>query len=407
MKTDTLYIFLGGFFNPKLLNTIKEDTRGEIGFSNHNFEMSIIKGLCENDINLKVVSVPRVYSFPQHNKRLFISEYNWTVGNKTDAYSVGFCNLWGLNKCTIPHNAEKALKQIIRHSSQESIRIIVDTPYVAYLQAVIRLKKKYKNRIKSCLIVPDIPQFITMLGGYTGIKRYLVSILDKKSTSLCKEVDAFVLLTEQMKDLLPVGDKPHIVMEGLIANNKATIQYSTGNTKSILYTGTLAAMYGIVDLLKAFEQIEDANTELWICGSGDAEEKIREAAQKDPRIKFFGLVDSDEALKLQQKASILVNPRTDEGEYTKYSFPSKTLEYLLAAKPVVMRRLPGIPHEYDEYLFYTDDNTIESLAATLKHVLAMSAADRQTAGEKGRDFVLKEKNAKRQTERIINFCNLI
>lgn len=69
--------------------------------------------------------------------------------------------------------------------------------------------------------------------------------------------------------------------------------------------------------------VKDRDVELWICGSGDSKEAINEATRIDSRIKFFGLVDSETALEMQHKATILVNPRTSEGEYTKYSFPSK------------------------------------------------------------------------------------
>ena len=86
-----------------------------------------------------------------------------------------------------------------------------------------------------------------------------------------------------------------------------------------------------MNLVQAFENVKGNNIELWICGSGDSEAAIREAASRDSRIKFFGLVDSQTALKMQRQATILVNPRTSEGEYTKYSFPSKTIPQGLSA----------------------------------------------------------------------------
>ena len=72
---------------------------------------------------------------------------------------------------------------------------------------------------------------------------------------------------------------------------------------------------------------------------------------------------------MQHKATILVNPRTSEGEFTKYSFPSKTMEYLLAGKSVVINRIPGIPEEYFNYVYTPKDESIEALAECLTNVL--------------------------------------
>ena len=38
-----------------------------------------------------------------------------------------------------------------------------------------------------------------------------------------------------------------------------------------------------------------------------------------------------------------VNPRQNNEEFTKYSFPSKTMEYLASGVPVVAYKLDGIP----------------------------------------------------------------
>ena len=50
-----------------------------------------------------------------------------------------------------------------------------------------------------------------------------------------------------------------------------------------------------------------------------------------------------------------VNPRPGAADFTRYSFPSKTLEYLDAGKPVLAYRNDGIPPEYDEHLLYISD----------------------------------------------------
>ena len=78
-------LFVGHFFPRHLLKTVQTDSKGRMGMSNHNFEMSIIKGLSKQDINLFCLSIPGVYSFPNNNTRkclTYISlEYNYCWQN--------------------------------------------------------------------------------------------------------------------------------------------------------------------------------------------------------------------------------------------------------------------------------------------------------------------------------------
>lgn len=401
------FIFLGGLYPPKMLSTIVRDTRGKVGFSNHNFEQKLIDGLCQHteDINLHIVSAPKCYSYPTNNTHSWICAEHWTPAAGVQARSVSFCNIVGINKWTIPFSIYQELCRIVGECEKEQpVYIIVNTPAASLLHAVNRLKRTYTNKIRVALIVPDIPAMVTNMYTNNPLKRWILSVLDKKNAALYRVVDKFVLLTKQMKEVLPVGNKPYIVMEGLcnVQQESSALNDSMGQSISVLYTGTLSRLFGIIDLLDAFSMLPMDNIELWLCGSGDAESEIKKRMERDYRIKFFGMVSAERAEQLQQQADILVNPRTNEGEYTKYSFPSKTMEYLLAAKPVVMHRLDGVPQEYDPYLIYTTDNSVTALASALTQVIELSQDDRLKLGARGRDFVLKNKNAKKQTGRIVN-----
>ena len=93
---------------------------------------------------------------------------------------------------------------------------------------------------------------------------------------------------------------------------------------------------------------------------------VKEAARKDPRIEFKGFLSKREIALLQTQCDVLVNPRTDTGEYTKYSFPSKTMEYLLSGSKVVMYRLAGIGEEYYRYIRTINTPGPEAMAQALQ-----------------------------------------
>ena len=66
------------------------------------------------------------------------------------------------------------------------------------------------------------------------------------------------------------------------------------------------------------------------CGYVDLDliESLLKKLQKDKRIIYWGVVEQKHVFEMQQQATLLVNPRKGHEEYTKYSFPSKTMEYM-------------------------------------------------------------------------------
>lgn len=173
----------------------------------------------------------------------------------------------------------------------------------------------------------------------------------------------------------------------------------------MLYTGRLNRRYGLELLLQAMKELQDPDIELWLCGSGEMEEEIRAYAAQDSRIRFFGFLPHEEAVQLQKQATVLVNPRTNQGEYTKYSFPSKTMEYMASGRPVMMFRLDGIPGEYDPFLTYIPEESSASIRDTVESLRRLSPSELDAMGARGRDFVLKNKNRNVQMRRVLDFIH--
>ncbi|MFQ9737208.1 MAG: glycosyltransferase [Christensenellaceae bacterium] len=205
-------------------------------------------------------------------------------------------------------------------------------------------------------------------------------------------------------------EKPYCVMEGIATENIGALEKKsqpiTEIEKNIVYTGTLHERFGILNLLQAFKEIPYPNYRLIICGIGDSEKKIIEASKQDSRIIFMGQLSRDEILKLQKVATVLVNPRQNNEEFTKYSFPSKNLEYLSSGIPLVAYKLDGILDEYDDYINYVEDNSIVSLRNKLIEVCEWTYEKRELFGYKAQKFVLEQKNQLIQTKKIIELIEL-
>ena len=398
------FLFLGKFYPLTLVDTIREDSRGKIGFSNHNFEMSIIHGLGKQSINLSILTVPGVYSWPHNNRKLFTRAEHYYEGTAV-VKSAGFCNVVGLNKVSMLVSTLLNLIRLYGQFNGKEIHIITNAPNVFILTALYLSKKLSSKKIDVTVIIPDIPSMITIMHRKNkSLKGWLVDRIDRWSINMLEKSDKHVLLTEAMTDFFSKPIK-YIVMEGLIdVDAYPESRNSSNGKKIILYTGSIHRQFGIMNLVEAFEMANLPNdVELWICGSGDSATVISERTKSNKSIKFLGLVDSERAREIQQQALVLVNPRTSDFEFTKYSFPSKTLEYLMTGKPVVMNRLPGIPAEYFDYVITPQDESIASLSVTLEKVMKMSDKERENVGKSGRDFVMKYKNAETQMKRVVEF----
>ena len=206
-----------------------------------------------------------------------------------------------------------------------------------------------------------------------------------------------------MVEKIPVSKNKNIVVEGISVEKDLPVSDSSGREKFILYTGTLASFSGIRELIDAFHKINDKEIKLVICGSGDLQIDVIRASQSDQRIIYKGLLPRDEAVQLQNQAKVLINPRRPDGEITRYSFPSKTMEYLASGTPMIGYRLEGIPEEYYSYYYTVNDMSEDSLTSCIEEVIALSDDVLKKKAVDAYEFIMNNKTSKIQVKKIIDF----
>ena len=120
---------------------------------------------------------------------------------------------------------------------------------------------------------------------------------------------------------------------------------------------------------------------------------------------YYGTVLSSKIVEIQRNASLLVNPRPIEDEYTRYSFPSKNMEYMVSGTPVLTTDLPGMPQEYKDYVFIMEDYSHEGIKNKLTEISNMDKKELNEVGIRAREFVLNKKNNTVQASRIVEMIN--
>ena len=405
MKISLLF----GIFPDSQYDCIINNSIGVIQYAADALQKSIIEGFIQNDTEFSLVNLPYIGSYPKRYKKLCSDGYSFSLtdnGKHILCSNVSFNNLTGFKLYSRFLNAKKGLiNHFLQVPSDEVKVIVIYAVHTPFLKACIEVKNKIQN-VKIVLIVPDLPEYMGHESNFLldKLHSYNQSLLNKYYS----QVDGFVLLSSYMADRLKVEKRPWTVVEGIYNKiDDPALEEWNKKERYILYTGTLARRYGILNLVQAFMATKDSQVKLFICGAGDSEEEIRKLAAIDNRIVYKGQVKREQALELQRHATLLVNPRTPEGEFTKFSFPSKTMEYLASGVPTLLYQLPGIPSEYYEYCYSLKDLSIEAFTTAIDSILSKSDSELKMMGQRARDFILREKNPQKQVAKVVDLINKV
>lgn len=236
-------------------------------------------------------------------------------------------------------------------------------------------------------IVTDLPDHLDSPKLFVKLTYFIINNCTK-----------YVFLTESMNTLLNKHNKPYTVVEGMCQKLPDVEKKRNHN---IIYAGSLDRIYGIENLVNAFLKL-DTDYELHIYGEGDFEKELSQITKNTNKINYYGCVSHEVVLKEIQQASFLINPRPTDKELVKYSFPSKTLEYLASGTPFISTKLPCYLEEYDEYINYLDGFNEEDIINSLNRILFIDYESLKRKAIAGKNFALTQKNNKTQTLKIIN-----
>ena len=306
-------------------------------------------------------------------------------------------------------------------------------PYIniKWIRDIVTVFFSFKKVIKLCKrqgntsIIADVLNAPVALGAYLASrvmnKKYVISITDDPvlcgcgkayyttSNYLIRKSDAYIFITEAMREKYHVEDKNSIVIEGLVdinENEEPNSKVKSDYAKFlVMYTGSIHEKYGIGNLVKGFLDADISDSELHIYGDGDYRDTLLDICKKHKNVVYYGTVLSSKIVEIQRNASLLVNPRPIEDEYTRYSFPSKNMEYMVSGTPVLTTDLPGMPQEYKDYVFIMEDYSHEGIKNKLTEISNMDKKELNEVGIRAREFVLNKKNNTVQASKIVEMIN--
>lgn len=384
-------LYMGYFCNEHLFNQLVE--RGShSSHARQQLETKLLTGLIneKGENSLEIVSfLPEVSGMRadvEKGEKYLHTDIKYLWCNKKSLFSI----LKALIKNTKMIKAwagNKAEKVVITYSTNP-IHVI----------PLFLLRKICQYKVITLCSEVSIFRRTDNIGLLTKISRKISSVLDNG-------FDGYILLSPYMNEIVNRKQKPYMIMEGIADEERQEERICSH--RAILYAGGLTEDNGIKILLEGFVESGCTDVELWICGDGPLEKEIQEYEQKYKNICFFGIVPNSKVQQLEREAMLLISPRFSKNEFTKYSFPSKTIEYMSTGTPTILTKLAGIPEEYFEYVYVLEEETAQGVARLIRNVLDKSDSERMQMGDSAKKFVLSKKNPSVQARRIYDFFNII
>lgn len=379
-------IYISTLTSKSKMNKIIENAKSKPLQSIQKFHRLMCEGFVKNNVSVKTISsIPMSRKISE--KILWLDKCEEENGVKYTY--IPFINIKVLRQiCTFLGTIVKVTKEVLNNKKEKIF--ICDILNTTISTTTLILSKIFK--FQCWAIVTDLPRDM----------QKNKKINEKMQT----KYDGYILITEEMNKIVNPKNKPHIVIEGLvdIRESAENNEVQKSSPRVIMYAGGLYERYGVKTLIEAFCNIQNNNVKLDLYGDGDLVPYIKSIENK--KIDFHGVVTNDKIVEAEKKATLLVNPRFTSEEYTKYSFPSKNMEYMVSGTSVLTTKLPGMPEEYYNYVYLIEDETQRGMQKCLETLLGLNEDELDKKGKKAREFVLSQKNNVNQTNKIICFLEV-
>ena len=395
-------LYISALSSEKLIQSIYERTGNNPGFAVQKFSRLLVKGLNANGCQTIAFTNPPIVRGVMPD--LFVCLGKEEEKGVKYKY-IPFINLPMLKHiCVMLYAFFYVLFWGLINRKEKAI--ICDVLNVSACMGALLATKL--NRIQSVGVVTDI--YGQMVSTKQSLLASLVSTLANGVHNLyIKSFSKYILLTEAMTNLINPKNHPYIVMEALCDSSLLKEQFTPSvktQPRTVIYAGGLFEKYGLKMLVDGFIQANVENATLLLYGDGPYVEELKEVCKTHSNVEYRGVVPNEIVVAEELKASLLVNPRFSTEELTKYSFPSKNMEFMASGTPLLTTKLPGMPKDYYPYVFLFEEETVDGYAYAITKALSYSESELKDFGKKGRDFVLNKKNNIQQGKRISDFLNL-
>lgn len=394
-------LFISALSSKRLVDEVHVRTQRDPGFAVQKFNRLIVDGFQKNDCEVFVYSSAPVNAIAGKS---WVSMPAETEDNITYHYA-RFLNMPILKSAGVLLGTFwKTVKFGLKNKKDK----IVVSDVLAVGSNIGAMLACKLTGLRIVGIVTDMPGLMVDASGINSKRPSMLRrLISWSSTCYLHSYSYYVFLTEQMNEVINIHNKPYIVMEA-VCDGKIKINDDSNhrncNIKKIMYAGGLHEKYGLKALVEGFCKLNRQDIKLVLYGSGPYANDIKRIANVDSRIEYRGTASNDVIVQEELDSYLLVNPRPTKEAFTKYSFPSKNMEYMVSGTPVLTTMLPGMPKSYYDYVYLISEESSDGIAKALNYVLSLDTSEVRAKGKRAKHWVLENKNNVVQTKRILELA---
>jgi glycosyltransferase involved in cell wall biosynthesis len=175
----------------------------------------------------------------------------------------------------------------------------------------------------------------------------------------------------------------------------------------IMYAGKFDRVRGVHKFIDVADEHNRDGCKYWISGWGaeDDVNKIRERINRldNDKIRYFGELPFNEYRMRCVQADVLVNPQNPHHTLSKYTFPSKILDFLSSGSVVITTDMADLRSEMSDVVMISEYST-NSLAKKIDKVLAMNDKEMEKIKVKGQEWIIHHCDRERVGSKIIDLA---
>jgi len=393
-------LFIGGMYSPaKYKDYLRDSPRGLQGAVDIH-QWNLINGFKKiKNTTVHQLSAPYLAAYPSF-KKLFVN----AVSNDL-FHSIGYVNLPILKDFMRSALLKRRVATWANDKTEDDKVVMCYYVSIPQMQAALSAGPG----IHKTLVIADVPGYLNLSQSQSIFTNLVSRLKNYRIRKLVKRFDSYVVVTKYIADLLNLPHGSWIVSEGMVGEDRVAnlnaIKKRKFPNNDVIYAGGLHEKYGVKELLNTAISLTDENIDFYFYGSGEMAEEINNASKKYRNIHAMGYTSHEIIIEHQRRAKILINPRRNEHDYVRYSFPSKNIEYLMSGTPVLCYKIDSIPNDYDDVFIYIDNERTDALKEAILKTVSLSTDSLRQIGTRASKFVSEHKTNTIQALMIMKFIN--
>ncbi|MGM0777904.1 MAG: glycosyltransferase family 4 protein [Bacillota bacterium] len=309
-----------------------------------------VGSLSKNFENIHVLAWDRSEKYPQKDQSLYVGKNSCQITRFgiPATYGGGFkTNLLPLISFQV-----KLFNWLYRNKNSYDVihACDFDTALIGYICAKL-FRKKVVYDMFDCVTSP-----------FHGPK-LVGSMVERIDTAIMNRVNALIICTEKRKKQITKSSPKKLAV---IHNTPSMENMQQGkiplkaNKIKIVYVGVLSGGRFIEQLIDVV--IKNPRYELHIGGFGLLENKIKQIADENENIIFYGKLPYEKTIALEHSCDIMTAIYNPEVSNHFFAAPNKFYEALMLGKPLIMVKNTGMSEIVEEYkIGEVIDYNVESL----------------------------------------------